>query len=323
MRAADDEIVRIESWGEDDEVRSLLHEGHEERAGGPRSKERVDPALISGMRHEHEAVAQALARIEARRFVTTPADVLTMFDKVATHRCLTDAGVAMPRLYGTARGYEGVRRLMDEHGTTRAFVKANYSSSASGVVAFRASAAREQATTSIELDDGRLYNTLRVRSYTRPTDVGALFDLLGRESSTPTEPGLLVEEWVPKGSIGGRTFDLRVVVIDGEPGHIVVRTSRSPMTNLHLGNQRGDLAETRSAYAEIWDEVLEVATRAAAAFGDALHVGVDVGITPTRDRTVVFEVNAFGDLLPGIVDARGRSTYEAEVEALVTPCAPE
>ena len=38
-----------------------------------------------------------------------------------------------------------------------------------------------------------------------------------------------------------------MVVIAGRPTHVVVRTEPGPMTNLHLGNVRGDLAALRAA----------------------------------------------------------------------------
>lgn len=78
-----------------------------------------------------------------------------------------------------------------------------------------------------------------MRSYETEEEVAALIDLLAPD-------GLHVERWLPKATLGGRVFDLRVVVVHGEPTHAVVRTSLSPMTNLHLGGARGDLGVVRS-----------------------------------------------------------------------------
>ncbi len=80
----------------------------------------------------------------------------------------------------------------------------------------------------------RLVNSLRVRSYGTEEEVAALIDMLAPD-------GLHVERWLPKATLDGRVFDLRVVVIGGEPTHAVVRTSRTPMTNLHLGGARETL----------------------------------------------------------------------------------
>ncbi|MFD2348145.1 hypothetical protein ACFSTC_00210 [Nonomuraea ferruginea] len=47
--------------------------------------------------------------------------------------------------------------------------------------------------------------------------------------------------------------------------------------------------------------------------------GVDVMIGSGRQSVAVAEVNAFGDLLPGLTDfsGKGRSTYEEQVEAVL------
>src|SRR5439155_19460211 len=111
-------------------------------------------------------------------------------------------------------------------------------SSASGVVAFRTGAGQMQAITTAELErhggELRLYNSRRIRTYESAADIAPLIDALCRA-------GVQVEEWVPKASFEGQTFDLRGLVIGGEVCHVVPRLSRQPMTNLHLLNQRGDV----------------------------------------------------------------------------------
>ena len=58
--------------------------------------------------------------------------------------------------------------------------------------------------------------------------------------------------------------------------------------------------------------------RAAACFPGSLHAGVDLLIGTGWRRHMVAEVNAFGDLLPGIRDAAGRDSYAAQLHALAT-----
>ncbi len=70
-------------------------------------------------------------------------------------------------------------------------------------------------------------NSLSVQRYDDPETISAIVNELGRS-------GLHVERWVPKAGFSGRTFDLRVVMIAGEVRHTVMRTSVTPMTNLHL-----------------------------------------------------------------------------------------
>jgi hypothetical protein len=55
--------------------------------------------------------------------------------------------------------------------------------------------------------------------------------------------------------------------------------------------------------------------RVARCFPESLHVGVDLMFSPDWRRHAVAEVNAFGDLLPGLV-VDGRDTYGEQVAAL-------
>jgi hypothetical protein len=50
-------------------------------------------------------------------------------------------------------------------------------------------------------------------------------------------------------------------------------------------------------------------------FPGSLHGGVDLAVTSEFRRHVVLEVNAFGDLLPGVLHG-GRDTYAAQIAAV-------
>lgn len=150
---------------------------------------------------------------------------------------------------------------MDAHRMPRVFLKPAHGSSASGVVALEtAGGGRLRAATSVErTEDGRLHNSLRVRRVTSEREAAALVDALAPD-------GLHVERWWPKASLDGAPADLRVVVVAGRATHAVVRTGRSPMTNLHLGGRRGDPAAVAAAAGPRWADALETCERAAACF---------------------------------------------------------
>ena len=122
---------------------------------------------------------------------------------------------------------------------------------------------------------------------------------------------------MPKASRQGKNFDLRVVVINGQAQHIVMRSSSSPMTNLHLGNARGDLDALIS---ELGPERFALAQDCAALahrpFSDqSLYAGADIMFSPSCDEVMAIEINAFGDLIPNVfID--GEDTYGAEVRAI-------
>lgn len=269
-----------------------------------------------------ERVASAIEAARPRVVTSAPADVACMFDKRRCHARLLAAGVPVPASLGVIRGWDELRARMDERRCSRVFVKLAGSSSGSGVVAFEARGARVVARTTVLLDGAqdevRLYNEKRVRRTTDPAEVRAIVEALLRE-------GAQVEAWFPKAGLGGRTFDLRVVVIAGRPRHVVVRTSRGPLTNLHIGgdNRRGDVDAVRERLGpDGWDRVLDAAARAAACFPRTLLAGVDVAVHASFRRVAVLEVNAFGDLLPGALH-EGQDTYAAQVQAVLRRLAPE
>lgn len=157
-----------------------------------------------------------------------------------------------------------------------------------------------------------------MRRYHDERDVARIVDALAPD-------GLHLERWVPKASQAGRAADLRVVVVAGRATHAVVRASRWPLTNLHLGGSRGDLDGVRRAVTAAgarWSDVLDVCERAASCFPRTLCVGVDLLPAVDWRRSFVGEVNAFGDLLPRLTGlpgsgAEGLDTYGAQVAAVL------
>ncbi|MGY4918300.1 STM4014 family protein [Streptomyces sp. 900116325] len=313
------ETVRMDSPGEDAEVDRLLRAVDDPtRVGGTA---RWYARFTAAVREVARAAAAAGAEL-----LDDPGDVAVLFDKRLCHGVLDGAAVPVPASATSGagapvvRGWADVRALMAGHCMPRAFVKLAHGSSASGVLAVEtAGPGRVRATTSVERDTaGRLFNSLRVRRCTTEREVAAIVDALAPD-------GLHIERWLPKASQHGRSADLRVVVVAGRATHAVVRTSRSPMTNLHLGGERGDLDEVRVAVRAAggsWAEVLAVCERAAACFPGTLCVAVDLLPATGWRRFAVGEVNAFGDLLPRLTGlpgsgAEGLDTYAAQVAAVL------
>ncbi|MFD7120727.1 STM4014 family protein [Streptomyces sp. NPDC059922] len=312
------ETVRTDSPGEDPEVDRLLR-GVD------------DPTRVEGTARWYEgfmAAARDLGRAVSAAGadpLDDPGELAVLFDKRLCHGVLDAARVRVPVSPTSGpdgpavSGWDDVRALMAGAGLRRAFVKIAHGSSASGVLAVeRAGPGRVRALTSVERDGaGRLFNSLRVRDYTSERDVAAIIDTLAPD-------GLHIEQWVPKGFLDGRSADLRVVVVAGRATHVVVRTSRSPMTNLHLGGKRGDLDAARAVIKSSGGSLstaLALGEAAADCFPLTHCVGVDLLPAPSWRRYAVGEVNAFGDLLPGLTGLPGRGaegldTYAAQLAAL-------
>lgn len=324
VRAGD--IVRLDSPGKDFEVtRRLLAWGAEPAEREPYL--RLTAAEVSalpfdkgrllasrqwflGFRRTLEHVGAQLDACPPHRRTHAIPDVLTMFDKPACHARLQAAGIPVPDALPPVNSFEELRAAMERAGWNRAFVKLAHGSSASGVVAYRFGPRGQQALTTVEMVGDAMYNTRRIRDLRRPGEIAALIDALCRHR-------VHVERWIPKATLGDRACDLRVVTIAGRARHTVVRLSHSPMTNLHLLNDRCPPDEVRERLGEArWAALRETCVQVAACFPESLTTGIDLLLTPDFRRHAVLEVNAFGDLLPGTLDA-GQSTYAAEIAALV------
>jgi glutathione synthase/RimK-type ligase-like ATP-grasp enzyme len=323
-------VVRLESPGRDFDVeKALLAAGADEPdTGCPTRISREEAARLAfdkgriwyprqwylGFRAVLRQIAEELSRCPPHRLLNPPGDVEVLFDKPRCQALFARLGIPVPRILGPVRSYEELRERMRQAGCDGVFVKLACGSSASGVVAYRTRGDRVEALTTAEMVHGdgelRLYNSRLIRRYCKPAEVAELIDELARE-------GVQVEEWLPKAGLGGSNFDLRVVVIGGEARHVVVRMGQGPMTNLHLGNQRGDLSAVVARMTpDGWQTARRTCERAAAVFPHSLLLGIDLLIGPDYRRFAVLEANAFGGLLPGVL-SEGEDTYEAEVRAVL------
>ena len=311
-------IVRIESPGDDFETWRMmvaLGEGRMSLAEALNMREetgriRCGAQWYSGFKYALDRLVEQLDEAPDHLAMCDPTDIALMFDKRRCQNHFIDADIAVPPLLPPPADFDAL--VEQTASTPRVFLKPRHGSSASGVLAIeRGPRAQLQAWTSVELtDDGALFNNLRVRKVRDQKTLAAIVNALIPE-------GVHLERWLPKGSLNGRTVDLRVLCIAGQPRHVVVRSSLTPLTNLHLGNARGNLKDLqREVGREGWIEVATLCKRAARTFPRSLHVGLDVALSPGWRSQVVLEANAFGDLLPG-VRSRDEETEVAEINALL------
>lgn len=320
--------VRIESPGESFEVeRALLRAGATaaENEGVPfLSRTQVDSlspdfGRIRYPRQWYLGFRGLLRRLAVQsrtlqvNWTTHPQEIELLFDKPSCQIHLAAHGVPVPESLGRIVSYEQLRSRMRERGIRRVFVKLAHGSSASGVVALHDTGHVVRATSSVELTRQQgeiaLYNSLRIGRYHKEEDIAAIVDALCAE-------GVQVERWLPKAVCDYGNFDLRILVVAGHARLQVMRVNRSPMTNLHLGSRRGDLAALRQRMGEThWHRMLAIAEQAARVFPTALHVGIDLMLTPGLRQAFVLEGNAFGDLLPDIMSG-GMDAYGHQLSAL-------
>lgn len=296
-------LVRVDSPGQDPVADRALRR----RGGGGRPLEVGELGESSQWYAGLLAAVRELQRVPGAVLDTSAADLAVAFDKRLTRQRLVAAGVPVPGEGPVLTEPGQVPDLLSRPG--RWFVKPVHGSSGAGVLALTVGPG-VQALTHCRVQDDRLVNELAAQ---RLNDPAAIQDLLTRLLATGP---VLVERWFPKAGLGERVFDLRVVVVAGQARQCVVRTSRGPITNLHLGNRRGDLAAVRAhASAALWDIVIQTCEAAAATFPETWCVGVDLMIDSRWSRVAVAEVNAFGDLLPGVT-WQGEDSYASQARCL-------
>ena len=149
-----------------------------------------------------------------------------------------------------------------------------------------------------------------MRRVADPARVAEIVTFLLREGSQ-------IEVAVPKARLGGAFFDCRILAVAGAPAFTVVRQSRHPITNLHLGGWRGDPAALeKECPPPIFESAMESCRKVAASHPGSHQLGIDLMFEAGFTGHRVIEANAFGDLLPGL-QREGRSVYRWEIAKAV------
>lgn len=309
------EVVRIDSPGEDAEVTRLLRG----------ESEPVDMYRVEGTRAWYEGFVAALEKLHVEiesagaTALESAEETAIAFDKARCNTLLAERGVSVPEVIPGIVDFASLRDALSGHERHEAHVKIRHGSSASGVVAVRKWSTNLTATTSTELHRTptgyELYNSLKMRYYRHEREVAALIDHLAPD-------GLHAERSVSLVYIDGQHMDLRLVTVGGKVTHAVGRSSDLPITNLHLGGRRREIAEFRQRFGEErWQKVIDLAERTAACFPNSHCLGIDV--LSDNEKDYIGEVNAYGDLLPNLVGlpgtvGEGVDTYTAQLRSLIS-----
>lgn len=325
-RAATADVIRLESPAENFEVdRQLLHWGCD--AAQVEGSAFLSPTAALQLTNDHgriicprqyylgycELLRRLAQELPDANWMNDPDEVLCMFDKPSTIDRLRAADLPTPPPMGVVRQFDELIEEMTARGWARVFVKIANGSSASGVAAIHHDATTTWALTSVETDcssgEPRYYNSLKLQRYSGLAAVRGLVEAL-------TPHRLHVEQWLPKATDErGDGFDLRVVVINGQATHGVMRIGSSPMTNLHLGNRRGDYNRLRQQLGpERCQQLDQRCEQVAAVFPHSHYVGLDLMFTPAYKQLYILEANAYGDLLPNVLDDQGLTTHQREIQ---------
>src|SRR5258706_15444255 len=252
------------------------------------------------------------------RWLCSPENVATMYDKAACQQLFEAAGISTPPALGVPANFDELWEMMKRSDRRRIFLKPCHGSAATGIVAVESRGHRLQAHSTLEFVDAsdaiRLFNQRRVKTLREPGEVRRLVDEVCRQRC-------IAQVWIPKAGQHGRPFDVRVLVIGGAADHVMVRLGRGPMTNSQLLGGKGDVDLLRSKMKEgAWEQMLATCARALTlCFPKSLYAAFDVLVEPDYETTHILEANAFGDLLPGVLH-KGYTTYGAEIAEAMFRC---
>jgi hypothetical protein len=319
-------LIRIESPGKSGDANQTLLALGKDEADDEKEYSRVDPTrnfakgLITaprqwflGFRALMCRITVQLAECPSHHLMNQPNDMVSMFDKRDCHARLQAAGVLVPPALPDCYSFEQLEAAMSSAGVRRVFVKLAHGSSASGVVAYQTNGREHRATAAIEMTntDGetQLFNSRRVETFSNHAEITRLIDTLCRHR-------VHIEHWIPKASMDGQAFDLRVVAIGGEAAHTVARLSHSPMTNLHLLNDRRDRAAIIAHIgADNFNSAMCLCKSAMQCYPRSLYAGIDLMFAPGFQKHYILEMNAFGDLLHNTF-YEGIDTYSLELQRM-------
>lgn len=225
-------------------------------------------------------------------YLNSPHALLEVMDKRLCKQRLMDAGLPVTEMvFGRISSVEELLGRMETQKIRNVFIKPAIFSGASGVSALCRNPKTGQLvlrTTCFWKGDG-LVNTKKLFRIEEPARVYTILEHLFQ-----FEP--VIEKWIPKDKYHGMDYDLRVVWQFDRMEHIVVRTSKGPITNLHLNNQPENLS-VLGLSGETMEEIRNLCQRSAALFPGLKVSGMDVLLQNGTRKPRLIEINGQGDLI--------------------------
>ena len=310
-------LLRIESPARDFEVtREFLKAGARSTLSDSTQYENVvyekgkliEPAIMfAGLKSVLMGFESSLDQHENIVVPTSPSAIAEMFDKNATVGRLQKAGIRCPCTFSFEGNAIDLLAEIRKREFFTAYVKLSHGSSASGIAVVDMRTDTPSAVTSLMRLNGEFFNTRKLQKVEG--------QLLHETLTFILNNGVCVQEGIPMGQVHGQNFDVRVIVIRGEPRFKIFRLSKHPMTNLHLGGRRGVTDDCIKLIPKRqWLDAMDACVEAANLY-DAAMVGVDVVFDRSLSQHFILELNGFGDFFPNWENADGKSVHTVQLES--------
>jgi len=260
---------------------------------------------INSFRREYSSFLSKIATAKTAKFLNSPQAIMAVLDKLECKRVLEAAKLRTADFFDNIADFSALKMLMSEKRLNSVFIKPRYGSGAAGIMAYRRAGKNEVAYTTIvcssnfrkpsshdsrELPlEGRLCNSKRTRRITSPNEIESIINALLKTDA-------LVEKWIPKASINGNPYDIRVVWQFGKIEYAVARLAKGSISNLHLGGSVMDINELRLSSHTLY-EIENLCSKAMQLFPELQSAGIDILLESSTLNPYIIEINGQGDLL--------------------------
>lgn len=239
---------------------------------------------------------------------------LIMMDKKRTYDMLEKSSYMnkefyLPKRLKSYKNYNEFREEV-ENKYIKCFIKLRCGSGSEGVIAYsnnpRFNEEKIHTSLNYSKEENIFYSGYKVNSTTEK-------DIIKKLINWVFENGAHVETWIPKDRYNGLAFDTRSIVIDKKSEYLLGRLSKTPITNLHLKNERKESIEYLN------EEKLNTIKTASEAvmnvFNNSFLAGIDV-VNSRNGKPYIIDVNPFGDLLHHLIGTN-KNIYYKEIDKSV------
>lgn len=235
-------------------------------------------------------------------------DVINMMDKSRTYDLLEkhmkNSEFYLPKRLEMPKSYKELREIYGNQ-LMKCFIKLRYGSGSTGILAYSNHPKRgeEKVFTSLNFQKSNgekmFFSNYRVNCFKEREVVEELMNWV-------LNNGAHMEKWIPKSTYKGYAFDTRAFVLEKKSSYLLSRLSKSPITNLHLKNQRKESNEIfeekdLKRVAKASEDVMKI-------FSNSLYAGIDV-VTSNSYRPYIIDVNPFGDLFHHLLGTKENIYY--------------
>lgn len=231
-------------------------------------------------------------------FLNPPSGILQLLDKVACKEKLQERQLTVTTMIEkNVKNYMELKERMAEKKIRSVFLKPLYGSGAAGILALSMQpvTGKVVAYTAACVQGDVLFQQKSIRKITDEKEVENIVNAI-------TSLDTIVERWYPKATLGGETFDFRVLWQFGHMEYIVARKSATPITNLHLNNGAvllEDVLKSEECWnqGDIREDIQRLCGEAMAVFPNVHVAGLDVMLDKKTGKPRIIEINGQGDLL--------------------------